>query len=77
MSYIDWEIGEGLVYTTFVILIVASVYAIVVPLIDPSGPFSGIITYAKSRGTLALGLLVGSILVAASLVMDKFNSFGR
>lgn len=71
-----WEIGGGIVYAALIIMIVAAVYAIVVPLIDPSVPFSGIVEYAESIGTLALGLLVGGLLLAASLLIDKIDSLG-
>jgi len=71
-----WEVGGEITYAALIILIVASVYAILVPLIDPSAPFSGVVEYAMSIGTLALGLLVGSLLLAASFLIKKVNSFG-
>jgi len=71
-----WEVGGKLAYALFVVFFVAAVYLVVTPLIDPSAPFAQVVVYAESMGTLALGLLVGSLLLAASIVLDKLNSFG-
>lgn len=71
-----WKIGGQLVYAVLVVFVVAAVYATVSPLIYPSDPLSQIIEFAESMGALALGLLVGSLFLTASVVLDKLDTFG-